>query len=200
MSIPTKEQATRLLADAETRNPGPWVSRSVNVGQAAQAIARGRGDLDADVALVIGMLHDIGRGSGVSQLRHVLDGYRTMTQAGYDEVAAVCLTHSFPLPDVRCYAGKMDCSDEEIAFVQDHLTNTPYTGYDRLIQLCDALCLPTGFCLLEKRLVDVAMRYGTNSMTIPKWRKWFDIKADMEARIGRSIYDPLPGVVENTFA
>ena len=200
MSVPTVEEAKRMLADAETRNPGPWVNHSVYVGKAAQAIARGYGDLDADVALVMGVLHDIGRGSGVSEMRHGLDGYRAMRQAGHDEVAVVCLTHSFPLPDVRCYAGTMDCSDEEIAFVQGYLTNTPYTGYDRLIQLCDALCLSTGFCLLEKRLVDVAMRQGTNSLTVAKWRKWFEIKADMEARIGRSIYDLLPGVVANTFA
>ena len=197
---PSIEQAKRLLADAETPNPGPWVSHSVYVGQAAQAIARAHGDVDPDVALVMGMLHDVGRGSGVSEMRHVVDGYRTMTEAGFDGVAQICMTHPFPLPDVNCYAGTMDCPDEDVAFVQAYLTKTPYTEYDRLIQLCDALCLSTGFCLLEKRLIDVAMRQGTNSLTVAKWGKWFEIKADMEAKVGESIYDLLPGVVENTFA
>ena len=38
---------------------------------------------------------------------------------------------------------------------------------DRLVQLCDALCLPAGFCLMEKRPVDVAVRYGVHPHTVP---------------------------------
>ncbi len=200
MLTPSVEQATRMLADAEGRNPGPWVSHSTYAGQAARAIAQACGDLDPDAARVMGMLHDIGRGAGRSEMRHALDGYRAMTQAGFDDVARICLTHPFGLPDVNCYSGAMDCPQDDIAFVQDYLTKTPYTEYDRLIQLCDAISLPTGFCLLEKRLVDVAMRHGTNSLTVAKWGKWFEIKADIEATIGHSIYDLLPGVVESTFS
>ena len=75
-----------------------------------------------------------------------------------------------------------------------------YDRYDRLIQLCDSLALPSGFCLMEKRLVDVVMRYGTNPLTIPKWKAYFTIKDDFEGEIGGSIYALLPGVVENTFS
>ncbi|MDI6881043.1 MAG: hypothetical protein QMC95_13370 [Desulfitobacteriaceae bacterium] len=71
--------------------------------------------------------------------------------------------------------------------------------YDELIQLCDALTTPKGFCLLEKRLVDVALRYGVNDLTVLKWKATFEIKGKFEAVIGRPIYNLLPGIEETTF-
>lgn len=75
-------------------------------------------------------------------------------------------------------------------------STAPATG---LIQLCDALALPGGFCLIEKRLVDVALRHGTNPYTIPKWKAFLEIQREFEETIGGSIYALLPGVIENTF-
>lgn len=65
--------------------------------------------------------------------------------------------------------------------------------------LCDAVSLANGYCLMEKRLVDVALRRGTNSYSVARWRVFFDIQQEIEAAIGRSIYQVLPGVVETTF-
>jgi hypothetical protein len=59
--------------------------------------------------------------------------------------------------------------------------------------------LPSCFCLLEKRLVDVAVRYGAFDFMIPKWQMLFQIKDQFEKVLGYSIYKLLPGVVENTF-
>lgn len=43
-------------------------------------------------------------------------------------------------------------------FCMEHFVkNAVYDDYDRLVQLCDSLALPSGFCLLEKRFVDVAL-------------------------------------------
>ena len=83
--------------------------------------------------------------------------------------------------------------------MRDYLSETEYTDYDRLIQLCDALALPSGCCLMEKRMVDVALRYGVNEYTVPKWEAVLQIKAGFEDVLGRSIYELLPDVVENTF-
>lgn len=47
--------------------------------------------------------------------------------------------------------------------------------------LCDCLALPTGFCLIEKRLVDIALRHGFNDYTLEKWRAFFAIRARFEA-------------------
>ena len=38
--------------------------------------------------------------------------------------------------------------------METFVKNAVYDDYDRLVQLCDALALPSGFCLLEKRFVD----------------------------------------------
>jgi hypothetical protein len=74
-----------------------------------------------------------------------------------------------------------------------------HTTYDRLIQLCDALALPTGPCLVEKRLVDVAQRHGFNALTLAKWRAYISLEREFSAAVGFSVYTLLPGVVENTF-
>jgi hypothetical protein len=84
-------------------------------------------------------------------------------------------------------------------FVAKYLSEIEYTEYDRLIQLCDALALPSGICMIEKRLVDVSLRYGTNEHTVPRWKAYFDIQQSFEKVFGCSIYRYLPGVVENTF-
>lgn len=68
------------------------------------------------------------------------------------------------------------------------------------MQLCDSLVLPTGFCLLEKRFVDVAMRYGVHPYTVERWRAVFEIKAHFEKLMGCSIYDVLPGAAKNSLA
>lgn len=68
-----------------------------------------------------------------------------------------------------------------------------------LTRLCDAIALPTGYCLIEKRLTDVALRHGVNDFSVPRWKAFINIQKDFEGVIGQSIYKVLPGVVENTF-
>lgn len=71
--------------------------------------------------------------------------------------------------------------------------------YDRLIQLCDAVSLSTGYCLIEKRMVDTALRRGITQHILPRWSTLLDIRSYFELKIGCSIYDILPGVIENSF-
>lgn len=145
------------------------------------------------------MLHDIGRRAGVTDMRHILDGYYFASEKGYDMVAKICLTHSFNCPDIKICFGKWDCTEEEYNFVKNYIETVDYNDYDRLIQLCDALALPSGFCLLEKRMVDVALRHGIHEYIIDKWKVTFETKKYFEEKIGKSIYSLLPGVIENTF-
>jgi hypothetical protein len=51
----------------------------------------------------------------------------------------------------------------------------------------------------EKRLGDVTLRRGMNAATVDKWKATLQLKANFEARLGKSIYVLLPGIVENTF-
>ena len=53
--------------------------------------------------------------------------------------------------------------------------------------------------VMEKRMIYVALRHGLNDYIVPKWKATFEIKKYFEAKIGKSIYDILPGVAENTF-
>jgi hypothetical protein len=199
VNIPTLREAQFYLAEAQQRNPGPWVKHSIVVAHAAKRIATYHSALDPDCAYILGSLHDIGRREGVTDLRHLIDGYRFLSEKGYDDAARVCLTHSFPLKTLKTSAGIWDCSSEDVHFVRAFLAGIEYTSYDRLIQLCDALAFPSGFCLLEKRFLEVALRRGINNHTIHVWQAFFDIQQEFETTIQRSIYSLLPGVVQNTF-
>ena len=199
LKVPSLEEAKIILEEGSKLNPGPWVDHSLNTGKAAQLIAREDKDLDENTALVLGMLHDIGRRYGVTSMRHSIDGYKFATEKGYDLWARICITHSFPVKNINAVFGKWDCSEAEYKFVKEYLDNIEISTYDKLIQMCDALALPTGYCLMEKRMLDVAMRHGVNEYTIEKWKATFEIQKYFEERIGKSIYSVLPNVVENTF-
>jgi hypothetical protein len=198
MKIPTLEQAELLLQEAEKRNPGPWVMHSRNVALAAKCIATHSG-LDAGAAYILGLLHDIGRREGVHKMRHTLDGFKFMQGLGFDDVARICITHSFVLKEMDAHEGRWDCSKEELTFITDFVRRTQFDDYDRLFQLCDALALAEGICLLEKRIVNVALRIGVNSQTVAKWKALFEVQKYFEQKMGQSIYKVLPGIVETTF-
>ncbi len=199
MKVPTLQEAKAYLSEAERLNPGRWIPHSIYVGKAAEAVAVYHPELDPESAYILGFLHDIGRREGRSQMRHIIDGYNFLSAEGFEDAARICLTHSFPVQDVNAVFGAWDCTAAERQFVEDYLSEIEYTEYDRLFQLCDSLALSSGFCLIEKRMVEVALRYGTNQYTIPKWKATLELHKRFEEVIGRSIYGILPGVVENTF-
>ena len=64
--FPKKEIAIEELALAGRLNPGPWVDHSRNVANAAKLIAERCETLDAEKAFVCGLLHDVGRRTGVA--------------------------------------------------------------------------------------------------------------------------------------
>lgn len=74
-----------------------------------------------------------------------------------------------------------------------------YDDYDRLIQLCDAISLPDGACIMEKRLVDVALRHGLPEFTLKKWRAFMETKKYFDELCGCNVYSLLPRVMENSY-
>lgn len=72
-----------------------------------------------------------------------------------------------------------------------------FDDYDRLVRLCDTLGCAEGFRIIEKSVVDVALRYGEMSGMIEKWRKMFAEKQYVENFAGCNLYDLLPGIREN---
>lgn len=195
---PDRKTAEAALVQAAAANPGPWEAHSRYVARACEAIAARCPGLDADTAYVLGLLHDIGRCAGVSSERHLIDGYRFCIGHGWEKAAQICISHAFMLQDIETSIGVFDVTAEDYDFMKDFVAHAQYDDYDRLVQLCDALALPSGFCLLEKRFVDVALRYGIHPATLDRWRRTLDLKTYFEGKLGCSIYDLLPGVAENS--
>lgn len=184
--IPTREEALALLAEAEPHNPGPWGDHSRTAAHCAEKIAAACG-LDPNKAFVLGLLHDIGRRFGKRHLGHVSDGYSYMMELGYDEVARICLSHSFNDQSLESYIGHRDTTPEETALIETNLAAMVYDEYDRLIQLCDSLADASGIVDIEERMNDVKRRYG--SYPQDKWDNNLALKAHFEQLAGRSIYE-----------
>ncbi|MDD3206254.1 MAG: HDOD domain-containing protein [Lachnospiraceae bacterium] len=187
------------LEHAGILNPGQWIDHSRFVALACKNIALQCSDLSPEKAYCFGLLHDIGRYAGVTSEKHLIDGYRFCMKRGWEKAAQICISHAFMIQDIKTSIGTFDVSEDEYQFMDNFLKNIVYDDYDRLVQLCDALALPSGFCLLEKRFVDVAIRYGTPPVTVERWKKIIEIKEQFEKKINGSIYELLPGVIENSF-
>lgn len=192
--IPDIQTAEAALELAGRLNPGPWEAHSRNVGVAARNIAAKVPGMDPERAYIFGLLHDIGRRVGVVDIpTHVIEGYRFCMAQGWDEAARICMTHSWPL-------GAAELSGEPAtqAEIRAYLSALTYDDDDRLIMLCDSLAADYGFCILERRFVDVARRYGVWPNTVARWNETFRVKEDFERRMGCSVYDVLPDIGRTT--
>ena len=191
----TIEQAKRELNIAVQNNPGPWEQHSLVTADNARRIAEKVPGMDPDKAYLMGLLHDIGRREGVTGMLHVIDGYDYMTQLGEPEIAVICLTHSFASQNVEHFEGKHDCTAEQKTFIKNFVENRVYDDYDKLIQLCDAISLPEGACIMEKRFVDVALRHGVREYTTTRWRAYMELKKYFDSLCGCDIYTLLPKLI-----
>ena len=129
--FPTIEEARKELELAEKLNPGPWIKHSINVGIAAKNIAEKVPELDENKAYVVGMLHDIGRRVGIVNIpKHVYEGYQYAMEKGWDEVARICMTHSYPLMKEE-FNYEPDTLEEKT--IKEYLRNCEADDYDKLI-------------------------------------------------------------------
>ena len=195
---PSREKAIDELRIAGELNPGPWINHSYNVAKAAENIAKAYG-MDCEKAYVCGLLHDIGRRTGIAAVRHIIDGYDYAIVQGWDEVARVCLTHSFPVKDIEADIGRKDITMEQYEFIKEFLNNLVYDDYDKLIILCDALADANGFCLLEKRFIDTTRRYGIYPFSVDRWNMTYGYKEHFEKVIGKSLYTLLPDIEKSIY-
>jgi putative nucleotidyltransferase with HDIG domain len=193
--IPTREEAELELQLANELNPGPWINHSKNVARAAETIAR-YCKLDEDKAYILGLLHDIGRRNGPSAVKHTIDGYRYMSAKEWDEVADICLTHSYPTKNIYQDIGRMDISPDDQNEMEQFISNRNYDDYDKLIILCDSLALPDRLCVLEQRFVDTTMRYGVFPFTVLRWTSTYELKKYFELKMNCSLYEILPEIKE----
>ncbi len=190
--------AETLLEKCVAKNPGPWREHSYAVAQAAEKIARAVNEnaaatgsttplLNSDFAYTCGLLHDIGRQMGYTYLAHVYDGYHFLKNLGYDQLAKICLTHSFNLHIIDDYIGKIDITNAQYEELKNLLAAIEYDDYDRLIQLLDSTCGADGTKNMEERMNDVKQRYGYYPEG--KWNKNFELKEYFEKLMGRDLYE-----------
>lgn len=175
-----------LLLDGVSCNPGPWGRHCLTAAYCAEKIAGACGNMDTEKVYILGLLHDIGRKFGVRHLGHVSDRYTYMKSLGYDGVAKVCLTHSFPNHIVDEYIGKFDVSNEELTLIKKELKKMAYDEYDWLIQLCDCLADMEGILDIEERMCDVRKRYGFYPQD--KWDSNLRLMHYFEKKMNRDIY------------
>ena len=190
--LPTAEEVKRELEIAGELNPGPWIKHSINTGIAARNIAEKIPGMDAEKAYIVGSMHDIGRRAGITDIpTHVYDGYKYCMEKGWDEVARICMTHSYlRMQDEFDYDPETETEKAIKAYIMDCRAD----DYDRLIQLCDSLAADYGFVILEKRFVDVVRRHGIMEGYIKGWEIAFSLKEYFEKEMGCSIYDVLPDI------
>ena len=186
MDYPFRDEAERLLLEAESLNPGLWVAHSRNVAKCAEVIAAHSG-LNPDKAYVLGLLHDVGRRAGIGQLKHVYYGWKNMKDLGYPAVAKVCLTHSYNTHRFEDDMAKIDVEPEKVEEVKAALTKYEYDDYDGLIQLCDSIATAEGVVDVTERMTDVKTRYG--SYPQPKWDRNIELLEFFQKKTGRDIYE-----------
>lgn len=185
-TYPDRDEAERLLKEAEERNPGPWGDHSRTAAHCAEKIAFYSG-MDAEKAYVLGLLHDIGRRFGKRHLGHVSDGYSYMTSLGYSDVARICLTHSFNQRKIEAYVGNFDTTEEETELIRTKLQEVQLDDYDKLIQLCDSISGAEGVMDIIDRMSDVKRRYGAYDPE--KWNANLALKDYFEQKMGKDLYE-----------
>lgn len=185
--LPTRAEAERLLIDAEKWNPGQWKDHSEYVAICAERIAAACDGLDADKAYVCGLLHDVGRKFGIKHMGHIYDGWKYMLELGYDEVARICLSHSFSIQRMEDYIGRIDVTEEERTELKEALAAMTYDDYDLLIQLCDSMAGAEGIVKMEDRMNDVKRRYGDYPQD--KWDRNMELKRIFSEKAGKDIYE-----------
>jgi len=188
-----KKEALLLLKKANKMNKGQWYEHSLNAAMICERFARNL-NLDTEYAYCIGILHDIGRRFGITGARHAYDGYIYLKELGYENIGRYCLTHSYFLKNVRNTPAFWDLSEEEEKFMDEYLNKLEYNLYDKIIQLADAMALPNGITIAERRFIDVYLRKGVNSNTVENWKAFYKMQEEIESNLGFSIYKLFPEV------
>ncbi len=196
---PSRGQAQEILHRGEILSPGAWVAHSRMVAQSAESLAKalnaaGIFDIyvDSEKAWVLGLLHDIGRQEGLTDMLHVTSGYDYLMHMGYPEAARVCLTHSFPIKNIDTASAGWQGKEDEKYRVEDFLKSITYDIYDKLIQLCDSVCLTSTTVPLEIRFVEVALRRGIHEKTVDKWNALLHLRGWFQSFLNEPVYSYLP--------
>ena len=166
-----------------------YVFHTRGVARFAKMIAEKIPALDAQKAYILGLLHDYGKRINEREESrfHGQEGYEAMTDLGYDDVARICLTHTFHIKNF---------SDDEynyppgwLCWAKEKLKPLTYNDYDRLIQLCDMLTEGFDFVTIEQRADGIAARYHlTGKQKQNLIRDALPLKQRFDSLCGEDVY------------
>lgn len=136
------EDAKKLLEKEKGKGDDRWIYHSINVGNYAgilsKYLTKAGVDVNIEKSIILGYLHDIGKYNGESE-GHPLRGYLYLKEKNIsDDIAAVCLTHSYLNNDILCTAGAYR-DPKKNEFIVSYLKNHEYTIEEKIINLCDLM-------------------------------------------------------------
>ena len=173
-------------------NSSSWISHSLYEGEVASQLAEACG-LNPDVAKKLGILHDIGRKIDHS-FKHTIIGYELLRDAGYENEAVCCLTHSFLSVSIdginkgnRC--ANCDPSidgfyindkgqgvfkdDSRIDDITTFLESYQYNPYDIILNISDLMATSSAIISPYDRMLDVYTRKTPDLVNSPFFKVCF---------------------------
>lgn len=155
-----QESLSGILSHAKPNIQMEYIYHTTGVAEAAFKIALNSG-LDPQKAYICGLLHDYGKiqDEKTTGKAHFLVGYEKMISLGYDFVAKICLSHSFPIKDF-CFEDYSSYTDEALTKTKAILSSVEYDDYDRLIQLCDIFFEGMNKVTYQQRIKSIKNRYN----------------------------------------
>lgn len=186
----TSKKALEMLNDAEGKTiTDLWITHSICVANTASIIAKEL-NLDVDYAKTLGYIHDYGKAIGDFS-KHDINGFNYLKDLGYDEeYYSICLTHGYLNNDVMCTAGGIP---EDIPFRTEYIKTHKCSIYEKLICLCDLMCTQE-MIGIDKRLIDVIIRYGAYSNTQYHVKETYKLKEYFDNLLGYNLYKLFPDI------
>ena len=197
--LPTIEQAEKLFtfitSFTDELNVKHGLPKGIsakhykNVAYIASSIAK-KSNLDSEKAYILGLLHDYGEyiEDTIKGTFHGTSGYDEMMKKGYDEVAKICLTHSFF--DQNINPNDYSYNPSEILRAGNIIKTLNFDDYDKLIQLSDLM--GAGDCItnIEDRLNKLAVKYNIRKeLMINKIKKANALKEYFDKKCDCNIYN-----------
>lgn len=163
---------------------------SLLVATCAEILATKIHGMDSKKAYALGLLHDYGKvvNEKAHNLFHGLSGYKIMKELGYDEVAKICLTHTFIDKEFK-YEDYITYPKEELTTCKKLLKEIDYDEYDKLIQMSDMMVTVVGFKTLKERMIFIREKYKLCGLTMKKkYRQVLKLKDHFDKLCGCDIY------------
>lgn len=170
------------------------IKHSSMVAKAAYVIAsETNGAIDPDKAHMAGILHDIGKlyiGSQSEKYMHPLIGYELMMKNNNSEMAAICISHPFPVFDAFRYINDYCDNNNVIANkIAEILKTIKITPLIKLIQFADKISGLDSYMTFEDKFKWYIEKYNVSpeSLTI-NYAAFNGIKNELDTAVNGDIY------------